>query len=249
MKDLRVYLSTAICACHLNLGRDGFRQKDVHFYFDLFSNWMESSLGKRELQNIQVQRYLDQLVKKQILKKSHKLVYTCQDSGLIPILEEISTIKDDDALEQFFFQYHILQIYHEQLFAMVVDKKLHLPHGLKIELKYILDRKVLAQKQKERINKEIEKLQLRSDETLGMEKMALKLIKEGKDVPTIVGVVEKIFPYQLNPQKKMTDLYSKLDPNLRKAELTNHARQRVEMLWHPLIKYYQDYIKRIDELE
>lgn len=248
MRDLRVYLSTAICACHLNLGREGFRQKDVHFYFDLFSNWMESSLGKRNLQNIQIQRYLDQLVKKQILKKNNKLIYTCQDVGLLPVLEEISIIKDDDPLELFFFQYHILQIYHEQLFSMVVDKKIHLPHGLKIELKYILDKKVLVQKQRERITKEIEKLQLRSEETLSMEKTALKLMKEGKGVSTVVGVVEKIYPYQLNNQKKMSELYSKLDPNLQKAELTQHARQRVEMLWNPLVNYYQDYMKRLDGL-
>lgn len=246
--NLNVYLATAVCACHISLGQEGFRQKDVHFYFDLFANWMEASLGKKDLQNIQVQRYLDQLVKKQILKKSSKLIYTCQDIGLLPLLAEISQIKDDDPLELFFFQFHILQIYQEQLLQSVMSKKLHLPHGLKIELKYLLDTKVFAQKQKDRITKELEKLSLRSQETLAMEVMATKMFKEGKPDKTVIEVVEKVFPYQLHYQKKMSDLYAKLDPQLQRAELTVNAKKRVASLWHPMMKHYEDYLKRIDAL-
>lgn len=248
MKSMRVYLATAVCACHINMRSNGFRQKDVHFYFDLFVNWMEASLGKFDLQNIQIQRYLEKLVKNQILKKTNKLVYTCQDTGLIPLLTEITSINDDDPMELFFFQYHILRIYHERLFESVVDKKLHLPHNLKIDLKYILDKDVIIQKQKTRICREIDKLILRSRETLGMENLADSMFKDGKNDMTIVESIEKKFPYQLHHQKKMSELYYKLDPALRRDELTTNAKQRVNLLWTPLINYYQDYLLRLDTL-
>ena len=126
MNDLRVYLSAAVCATHINFREKGFRQKDVHFFFSLFSNWSEAYLGNKVfLQNTQVARYLEQLVKKQILKKSGTKtpIYHCLDVGLLPMFEEISKIETEDHLELFFFQYHLLEIYHDLMFSSAVEKK------------------------------------------------------------------------------------------------------------------------------
>lgn len=81
-----------------------------------------------------------------------------------------------------------------------------------------------------------------------MEKLATGMYKEGKSDRTVVEMVEKIFPYQLHHQKKMSELYARLDPSLRRAELTLHAKQRVGTLWTLMLKHYQAYLKRLDEL-
>src|SRR5262245_46249871 len=47
-------------------GRDeGFRQRDVRFFVELFSNWLESTTGNRALavHNTQVKRHLDVLTR------------------------------------------------------------------------------------------------------------------------------------------------------------------------------------------
>lgn len=251
MKNLRVYLHAAICAGHINFKERGFRQKDVHFFFDLFSNWMESHLGSRvHLQNTQVQRFIKSLVSEQILKQRAGKVptYICQDTGLLYLIEQMSRIEEEDDLELFFFQYHLLEIYYDLLFETLTEKKLELPHSLRIELKYLLNREVLLEKQKKRVQKNIDKLTLRGQETLQMEKLAVKLYSQGKSENVIISAVEQAFPYQLNHQLKMSELYNKIIPGLRKLELTTNAKKRVESLWGPMLLYYQDYLKRLDRL-
>jgi hypothetical protein len=164
------------------------------------------------------------------------------------LFEEMVKIENDDHLELFFFQHHLLEIYQELLFSTATEKKWHLPHSLKIELKYLLDQKVLIEKQKTRIQKELDKLELRSRETLEMEKFATNLFKQGKDESVVISMIEKTFPYQLQSQVRMSEFYGMLVPGLRKLELTQNATRRVETLWKPMIKMYKDYLKRLDEL-
>jgi hypothetical protein len=252
MDHLRVYLYAAVCACHINYKERGFRQKDVHFFFDLFSNWMDSHLGqKSQLQNTQIQRFMKQLVALQVLKQKtgRTPVYTCQDTGLLYLIEKVSRIEEEDDLELFFFQYHLLEIYFDLLFETLLQKKLELPHSLKIELKYLLDREVLWGKQYKRIQKKIDMLKIRTDEAQQMEKLALKLYDQGKSEEIVIKTIEHTLPYQLNHQMKMSALYEKLLPGLRKRELTSHTRKRVQSLWHPMLNFYLDYLNRLETLK
>lgn len=247
-ESLRVYLAASVCAAHVNNGRAGFRQKDIRFYTDLFSNWMECQLGPNyQLQNTQIQRYVNSLVDEKILKKNQDLYY-CQDGGLLSLIERIATINDDDPIELIYFQFHILKLYNELLFYSATEKKLSFPHSLTIELKYLLNATTLIEKQKLRIQKEIDKLKLRRDETLAMDKLSAKLLKENKPIPVIVKAIEQAYPYQLNNQMKMTSLFAKLPEKLQVAELTTNARARAMELWNPLVEHYEDHLRRLNKL-
>ena len=249
--QFRVFLATSVCASHINHQINGFRQKDVKFYTELFTNWMECHLGQNyQMQNTQIQRYLDQLVARQLLSKSKNdiPVYHCKNSGLLELISSIAEVRDDDPLEMIFFQFHVLELYHDLLFNSVSQNMLELPHSLRIELKYLLDSKVLIEKQKVRIKKEIEKLTVRKNETLEMVQTAEKLLKEGKSFETTIKVIEKTFPYQLNNQLNMSALFKKLNPAIQKAELTTNANIRARKLWGPLIQHYQDHLNRLEAL-
>jgi hypothetical protein len=65
------YFIAAILAAQFQFQKKGFRQKDVRFLIELFTNWMESTLGEvtLPLQNVQISRYLTHLCKNDIAKK------------------------------------------------------------------------------------------------------------------------------------------------------------------------------------
>ena len=65
------YFLAAVLAAQFQFQKAGFRQKDVRFLIELFSNWMEASLGDVTLpvQNVQIARYLEQLTASGVAKK------------------------------------------------------------------------------------------------------------------------------------------------------------------------------------
>lgn len=251
MNDQRIYLAASLCALHINSGSQGFRQRDVKFYFSLFTNWMESYLGSRVfLQNTQIQRYLDNQVKRGILQKSKSKTpsYSYKNTALLNLIEEITTINPEDHLELFFFQLHLLDLYKDVLFEAAVKEKLNLTPNLTLELKYLLDRKVFISKQRSRIQKEIERLNARKNESILMSKLADKLFSSGKPFDKVVKAIEAEYPYELNNYVKMTELFPKLHPSIRKAELTTNVKKRADLLWGSLFQMYEDYLKRLDAI-
>ena len=56
----QLFVATAVVAAHANVSKGGFRQRDVKFWIELFSNWVESALPAEvlEVQNNQILRYI-----------------------------------------------------------------------------------------------------------------------------------------------------------------------------------------------
>lgn len=247
---LRIYLASSVCAAQITSHQSGFRAKDVRFFTDLFGNWMECYLGQSHLlQNTQIRRYLKELISQNVIEENSEGIYVCKKRGFLELLETITTVRDSDPLEQFFYQYHILDIYQNLLFTEVAKERLFFTKSFEIDLKYLLDKKALIQKQRTRLEKIIEKLNIRRIETLEMSKIAEKIFKAGGDTLKAVEVIEKTVPYQLNNQVSMTALFNKLPQGLQKAELTHNAILRATKLWSPLQNHYELYLKRLDDLE
>ena len=64
----------------------------------------------------------------------------------------------------------------------------------------------------------------------------------------IVHKMEKTYPYQLNNQKKLKDLFKELDPEIQFIEITEAPRMRAKTLWSPLLAYYEEYLSILNEL-
>jgi len=248
--NFRVYLASAVCAAHIN-GPGNFRQKDVRFYLELFMNWMESPLGFIEIQNTQIQRFLNHLVAEGVLTSTKGRIpsYQVKNRGFLNLIEMVTTIGKGDTMELFFFQFHIIDIYDELLFRSASKNLLGLPKSLNIELRYLLSKSAMIEKQKNRIREELDKLQSRIDDSLKMEKLANKLFDDGKSVEFVVGQIELSYPYQLHHQRKMSELYRSITPELQKIELTRNTGKRATMLWNPLVVYYQNFLKILQELD
>ena len=68
----RPLFAAGVLAAHFTRLRRGFRPKDFRFLVELFSNWMEATIGDTSLplQNVQVGRYLERLRAKGLMKKT-----------------------------------------------------------------------------------------------------------------------------------------------------------------------------------
>jgi hypothetical protein len=246
----RVYLASAICAAHIN-STESFRQKDVRFYLELFMNWMEGPLGFVEVQNTQIQRFLNNLVTEGILISTKGKIpsYQMKNRGFLSLIEMITSIEKGDSMELFLFQFHIVDIYDELLFRSASRNLLGLPKSVNIELRYLLSKSALIEKQKLRIQEELDKLNSRIEDSLKMEKLAVQLFKEKKSVDFVVKQIESAYPYQLHHQRKMSDLYKTITPELQMIELTKNTGKRATKLWQPLVSYYRSFLKMLDDLE
>src|SRR4051812_38457160 len=107
LDQFRIYFDTAVLGAHFNFRGSGFRQKDVRFLVELFTNWMESTLGELTLSvhNAQISRYLQDLDRKKLVARTTRERvprYQLTRQGLVRLLSELVERAPVLPLEQFF---------------------------------------------------------------------------------------------------------------------------------------------------
>ena len=114
-KNYSAYINSALLACHASFDESGFRQKDLKFFIELFTNWMDSRFDGPglEIKNPQVQRILEDLKKENLLKKTVKNQrphYRFTPIGLLEIASRFVSVDLTKELEDFFFLYHFSKL-------------------------------------------------------------------------------------------------------------------------------------------
>lgn len=246
------YIHAACLAVHANQKPEGFRQKDLKFFIELLLDWMETTyLSKRlVIKNTQIQRVLNQLVEENLLKaKDHKNRphYHFTTHGLLEItsrLVDLNRLNDD---QDFYFLFHFVSLYSSKMTDFILEQD-QLPPSLKLEVKHLLNPQSLLEKRVIDLELKIEKLKTRMDEAQKMSELGNKLFEKGKKLSEIVETMEKQYPYQLNNQKTMTELFKDLSPDIQFIEITDAPNIRKETLWEPLLSHYQDTLNRTKTL-
>lgn len=241
-----VYLYAGLLATFANIKSQGFRQKDVKFYIELLSNWMESTFKGPgiELQNTQIQRFLDQLCKEHVLKKSHSKtppLYTMPPIGTLEIITRLVTLDLSKDLEDFIFLFHFIKLYSNKMEQLLLDGRDQLPKSYILEMKHLLNPENLLELQIQKINLEIEKLDERINDAQKMSELAKSLFKQNNNIDDVVQKMEELYPYQLNYQKKMGVLFKELSDDIKYLEMSSAPQLRAETLWGPLKQFYQSY--------
>lgn len=242
----------ALIATWLNREEKGFRQRDVKFYHDLIIDWMETSPSAKNytIQNTQMMRFLESLVKKQWLlkKKGTTPYYTFNNKYFMDLIKESLSISEDDPYDLFFLQFHLASVYKETLSELLFIRGIELSRGQKMDLEHLFNSKLLLRSQKERIEIEINKLDLRKKEVEKMIEFAKQDLASGSDAMDVVGKIEKKYPYQMQYQKSMSKTFADLHPKLRILELTSNSEKRLKTLWDPTENYLRGYLKTLEEL-
>lgn len=248
------YFVAGVLGAHSNLGREGFRQKDVRFLIGLFLNWVDATVkgADESIHNTQISRYLDGLVRTghaALKTKTGKPRYELTRVGLLELVGQLTRVPVNAPLEQFFFVHYFVRNYRERLIELVTAKENRLPRSLQIELEALLDPGEMIAQQIKAVQLEIRKLEVRIQETVGAADLAEKMTKEGRPVGEMVQAVEQRFPYDLNSSKPMSELFHEVPATLRGWELTTGNRNRAEILWAPLRDYLREYLEILKELK
>ncbi|MCB0335530.1 MAG: hypothetical protein KDD62_04470 [Bdellovibrionales bacterium] len=253
VRHYQTFIGCAVVAAHAQFLERGFRHRDVHFLIELFSNWSEAALdqGVLEIQNVQIARYVRQLVDegyaRQLSKKGNPH-YELTRIGLIQIISTLVSNHYLDRKSQFFFLYYFVKNYRPLLMALVKRQGQQFPPALQIELDDLLDSKKLLTRELEHAQRELKKVMTRAQNAKQAHRYIKQLIKEGQDFPSAVQELERFHPYELNSQKTLRELIGSLPTQVRLWELTVGNELRAADIWMPHRRILESYVKAIEEL-
>ena len=248
-----LFAATGVVAAHASSSGGGFRQRDVRFLIELFSNWIEASLDGEvlNLSNTQVLRYLDALVEEGFARKStkdKKPSYKLSRVGLIELLNRMHPGKELIRVEQFCFLFYFVESYRELIIKLIEDEGKQFPLALKMEVENLLDSKALIDRQIENLKREITKLEERISDSIEGSKLSTELFKDKLPLIDVAKQVENRYPYQLNSQKPLSELLKSIPENLAKWELQVGGIKRAEHLFEPNLKLLKAYLDVVESL-
>jgi hypothetical protein len=251
--QLRLYFAAAALAAHSNSQAGGFRQRDLRFMLGLFLNWMDATVKNSDqfIHSNQIKRYLENLVELGHARRTHAgrvPRYELTRSGLVEMVSTLMKVPVTAPIEQFFLVYFFAKTYGGRIGEMVEQKENRLPRAIRVELEALLDVNELVTQQIRYVRRELTKLDERIRETSGAAELASKMSRAGHPAVEIIQSVSSQFPYDLNSQKPMSELFHEVPASLRVWELTVANRARVGILWQPMRDYLTSYLKTLEEM-
>lgn len=254
LKSNELFVAAATIAAHAFTAADGgFRQRDVRFLIELFSNWVERTIDGPVLMigNTQVQRYLDELVSEGFCRKLSRKTrpkYRLSRLGLIELLQRITPGALYHPAEHFFFLHYFVSNYRPRIEKLIADEGKQFPPSLKIEVEALLDAEELLKQQLRYAEMEVQKQDIRIRDSVNGGRLAVKLYREGLCSEEVAVEIEKKYPYELNSQKPLSELINGLPPDLARWELETGMVKRVEHLWNPSRTMLMSYIQCLKKM-
>ncbi|MBX7137559.1 MAG: hypothetical protein K1X83_06200 [Oligoflexia bacterium] len=249
----QLFVAAAVVAAHSTAGASGFRQKDVRFLVELFSNWVESSSSSGLIvQNTQVIRYLDSLIKEgyaRRLPRDKPPTYRLTRTGLLELLARIIDPDNARTPEQFLFALFFIRNYRSKIQDLVIAEGTLFPRSLKIELDTLLDCRELLRREISRTHQQLKRLELRIEDNIKASERVSTGLRRGQPFEELVCEVEKLYPYELNSQKPLSELIHLIPAENRTWELTEGFKGRVDCIWRPMRKQLREYLETLQELE
>lgn len=235
----RALFDAAVIGAHARFSSQGFRQKDLRFLVELFSNWLESAMEGPSLavENTQIARYLAVLVKEGLAKQaggSKQPRYRLTRMGLMESLARLVHRRHWWPIEEFFFIYHFLESYHDRIEVLIAKEGSMFPGTMKLEIDQLLDLKSLAARQEELLDREIAKLDLRIGDCRKTSELAKTMKEKGAAPDLLLKEIQEQVPYQLNNQKPMAELFRETPDENWIWEMEVGSRQRAARIFTPL---------------
>lgn len=249
-------LSGAVIAAQGTVGTaDGFRQRDVRFFAELFSNWLESTTlsSTITIHNVQVQRYLDVLPRAGWAKRVGRRPprYRLTPEGLVELIGRLARRRHLKRLDEFFLVYHLIAAYGARLRAMVERSGPLASSALAVDIDALLDPAALVERERATVARAVQRLSVRAEESRKMSDLTRALLERGEALDRTIAIVEKEFAYELNSQKPLSELLEGIPEPWRRAELERAARHRAHT-WDAtaeLLKAYDGVLARLGDGE
>lgn len=245
-------VAASVIAAQAMPSESGFRQRDVRFFLELFANWLESTTGTSTVavHNTQVQRFLDALAKAGLARRVGRAPprYRLSPDGLLDLLRRLVHRAQPRRAAEFFLVFHILDTYGTRLRAMAEREAPYASTSVALDLDALLDPDALLARERTIVEKEIDRLRVRIDESQETSRLARSMMRERAPLDAIVEAVEERYPYELNSQRRLSELLAGMPSEWRKEELSSAAEKRAVGLWAPTRSLLLAYLEILDSL-
>lgn len=249
------YFEAAVLGAHFKFQGSGFRQRDVRFLIELFTNWMEPLVGDVSLsvQNVQVARYLEGLSKAGWIQRSRKKTgempsYLLNRQGLIHLVSALVSKPHHLPLEQVFFVHYFLKSYGNLFNELIQRDNQTFSPSLKAELSALKDPQAVVRTQLGFVDKMIAKIEGRVEEATRASALGKEILDRGGDSAAVISAIQTKYPYELNNRKPLQELMKDLPEALRPWEMTEGLSNRASFLWKPMLAHLKQYRSTLAEL-
>ena len=258
MKDSKLqryelFVNSAIIAAEAEHGKDGFRHRDVLFLTDLFLNWATnpSFEANEEIQNVQIARYLTDLLSegyaRKITKKGYPR-YKLTRVGLIQLISSITYKTHINNPSWFFFTYYFVSSYKERVYKMIESEGALFPKAIQLECEELFNLKNLLDREINAVKKQLTLQQSRVDDSIYAAKTVREYLRNNKPISEAISEISKVAPYDLDSRKPLAELISDLPQDLRTWELTSGNEARANLLYKPAKNLLDSYLSELEAL-
>lgn len=228
------FLSAALMAAQATAADQGFRQRDVRFFVELFANWLSPAPSEPVLvvHNTQILRRLVALQALGWVKRVGRTPprFQLRPEGLLGLLRRVSAADDARGMDGFFFVHHFLDAYGEKLRSLS-QRERYTSAQLSAELTELTSPERLVQRERARVERAAARLLARVEDARSISQLARAELQKRVPLPQIVAQVEARFPYELNHQRPLRELLDAMPEPWRRQELTDTAERRASSLW------------------
>jgi hypothetical protein len=252
---LAVLVAPAVIGAHVNAPAGiGFRQRDVRWLIEFFSNWIESSLDPEgiPLKNTQIARYLEELVNdgfaKKIIRKN-KPRYYLTPFGIVELMHRVVDRQYYPQREHFFLLYTFLINYQPRIKEVIQAEKKRFPYALQLEVEELADSDALIERQLFYTQRELKKLEKRISDQVGTAKLTKELLAQRMDYKQLAEEVEKRFPFSLYTKKPLRQLLSDTTRKFGVWELSVGGLRRKVLMWEQMKQMLELHIEQLEALK
>ncbi|MDB5037905.1 MAG: exported protein of unknown function [Bacteriovoracaceae bacterium] len=248
-----IFVIAACLGAQAIFSTEGFRQKDLKFLIEMFSNWVDITLKDRVLfvHNTQIMRYLHHLTAEgfaQKITRKGQPRFRLTRVGLITLLTQLIERPPQFPLEHFFFGFHMVETYRNQIEMLVKSEGQQFPSALKIELDALFDLQKMIDQQIAYVRIEHKKLKQRIADSEEVEKLVKKMRIDKKSIKEISSAIEKQYPYDLNSQKSLAQFYNEIPKPIADWILDSAITKRREQIWNPIAKILETHLEILERL-
>ncbi len=231
-------VAAAVIAAQASVRDESFRQRDVRFFIELFSNWLEATTGASSLgvHNAQIKRALEHYVKVGWARRVGRSPpgYRLAPEGVVELLRRLVERRNLTRLDEFFLVFHVVDAYGARLRGIVAEKGATIRgRTLALDVTALLDTRQLIARERATVAREVERLTVRAEEAHQSSRLAHRLLASGTPLPDVIASVQREYPYDLNGQRTLTEALGGLPPAWQRAEVEEVAERRALGLWAP----------------
>jgi len=248
-----IYFSMGALAAQTTGSGNSFRQRELRFYAELFSNWVQlgGTGATHTMHNTQVLRFLNELITNSHARLTTKIrppLYRLTRAGVFALTSHLTARSYLEERSDGILVWYFLKSYSNQITENMQRAGSDFSRAHQIEMEQILDRERFIQRQLQLVRHEMQRLKGRISSAVDIDRDVRKLIKSGHSLQQCIDHVSTHYPYELNPQQSFKATLERLPLAVCEWEITEGSTLRARHLFEALLDDLTLYAKRLETL-